>query len=183
MVRTSVSQAGNSGSNPDGAAVIMTKYFTPEGIAKLKKELEYLKTVKRKEVAEKIKYAASFGDLKENASYHEAKEAQAFLQGRILELEKSLKQAQVLSSPKQSGKVQLGSKVLLALEGKNIEFRLVEPEEVDLEQGKISHQSPLGKALLNKSVGESVKIKISENDTKIPNRSDSEIEYKILKID
>ncbi|MBZ1348518.1 MAG: transcription elongation factor GreA [Candidatus Nealsonbacteria bacterium] len=154
----------------------MTKYFTSEGLAKLKKELNYLKDVKRKEVATKIRYAASFGDLKENASYHQAKEDQAFLEGRILHLEKSLKQAQELTKPKQSTKIQLGSKVLLAFEGKDIKFQIVEQEEADLQQGKISLQSPLGRALLNKSAGESVKIKISENE-------ENEIEYKILKID
>ncbi|PIP18398.1 MAG: transcription elongation factor GreA, partial [Parcubacteria group bacterium CG23_combo_of_CG06-09_8_20_14_all_35_6] len=69
--------------------------FTPEGLEKLKKELEFLKTTKRQEIAESLKHAIAFGDLKENASYHEAKEAQGFMEGKIMELERILKSAKI----------------------------------------------------------------------------------------
>jgi len=133
----------------------MTKYLTPEGLEKLKKELEYLRTVKRKEIAGQIKYSASFGDLKENAAYDMAKENQGFVEGRILELEDIVRQAEVISKKKE-GRVQIGSVVFLKSKEGEEKFRIVEPEEVDVFKGMISHQSSLGKALLNKPKGAKV---------------------------
>ena len=135
----------------------MPKYLTPEGFEKMKKELEYLEKVKRKEVSEKIKYTASQGDLSENAGYDAAKEEQGFVEGRIKELKDIIAQAKVIEK-KESGKVQIGSFVVLnSDEGKN-KFQIVSPEEADILKGKLSFESPLGAALLNKKKGDIVKI-------------------------
>jgi len=87
----------------------MIKYLTPEGLEKIKKELSYLKTVKRKEIAERLKQVIAFGDLSENFAYHETKEAQGFLEGRILELEEIIRNAKIIKKQKQTDKVQVGS--------------------------------------------------------------------------
>ena len=135
----------------------MPKYLTPEGFEKMKKELEYLEKVKRKEVSEKIKYTASQGDLSENAGYDAAKEEQGFVEGRIKELKDIIAQAKVIEK-KESGNVQIGSFVVLnSEEGKN-KFQIVGPEEADILKGKLSFESPLGAALLNKKKGDIVKI-------------------------
>jgi len=135
----------------------MPKYLTPEGFEKMKKELEYLEKVKRKEVSEKIKYTASQGDLSENAGYDAAKEEQGFVEGRIKELKDIIAQAKVIEK-KESGNVQIGSFVVLnSEEGKN-KFQIVGPEEADILKGKLSFESPLGAALLNKKKEDIVKI-------------------------
>ena len=123
----------------------------------MKKELEYLEKVKRKEVSEKIKYTASQGDLSENAGYDAAKEEQGFVEGRIKELKDIIAQAKVIEK-KESGNVQIGSFVVLnSEEGKN-KFQIVSPEEADILKGKLSFESPLGAALLNKKKEDIVKI-------------------------
>lgn len=152
---------------------IMTKYLTLEGLEKFKKELNYLKTVKRKEIAERLRHTASFGDLSENFAYRETKEAQFFLEGRILELEETVRNTKIIEKKKQADRVQIGSTVLVVSNNKKGKFRIVGSEETNPEQGQISYQSPLGKALLGKSVGAKVKI---ETPT-------GKIEYKILKIE
>ena len=151
----------------------MTKYLTFKGLEKFKKELNYLKTVKRKEIAERLKHAASFGDLSENFAYQQTKEDQSFLEGKILELEKIVNQAKVIEKKKQNGRVQIGSIVLVASNNQKEKFQIVEPEEINLQEMKISYQSPLGTALFSKSVGAKVRIETSEG----------KIEYKILKIE
>ncbi len=150
----------------------MIKYFTAEGLKKLKEELEYLETVKRKEISERIKYAAAFGDLSENAAYDEAKDAQGFVEGRIIELKEIISQAKVVSK-KENGRVQVGSTVLVGSNGEENKFKIVAPEEVDIMAGKISYQSPLGSALLNKEKSDKIKVKTPEGD-KI---------YKIIKVE
>lgn len=143
--------------------------FTPEGLIKLKKELEFLKTTKRKEIAESLKHAIAFGDLKENAAYHEAKETQGFLEGKILELERILRNANVIK--KSSGDtVCLGSKVLFMLGQEQMELEIVGANETDPGNGKISSQSPLGEELMGKRIGQTGQLRT--NDAK----------YKILKI-
>ena len=132
-----------------------------------------MKTVKRKEIAERLKHAASFGDLSENFAYQQTKEDQSFLEGKILELEKIVNQAKVIEKKKQNGRVQIGSIVLVASNNQKEKFQIVEPEEINLQEMKISYQSPLGKALFSKSVGAKVRIETSEG----------KIEYKILKIE
>ncbi|MCX6761141.1 MAG: transcription elongation factor GreA [Candidatus Nealsonbacteria bacterium] len=142
----------------------MTKYLTPEGLEKLKKELDNLKNVKRKEVSEKISFSASFGDLKENAAYDTAKEEQGFIEGRIAELEQVLNQAKVLKK-NVGGMVQLGSIVLVSCYNKKERFQIVEPEEADIDKGKISYKSPLGGVLFGKRKG--AKVEIEAPDGKI----------------
>ena len=142
----------------------MTKYLTHEGLEKLKKELDYLKNVKRKEVSEKISFSASFGDLKENAAYDTAKEEQGFVEGRIKELEQVLNQAKVLKK-NGAGTVQLGSVVLVSCHNKKEKFQIVEPEEADIDKGKISYKSPLGGVLFGKRKG--AKVDIDAPDGKI----------------
>lgn len=135
----------------------MTEYLTPEGYKKLKEELEYLKTVKRREIAKQIKEAAAMGDLKENAAYQIAKENQSFIEGRILELEEILKNAKIIKT-KHNGKVEVGSVVTLQIDGKKERYQIVGPQESNPFEGKISYQSPLGKALLNKRKGDKIKV-------------------------
>jgi len=153
----------------------MVKYLTPKGLEELKKELNYLKQVKRKEIAERLKQAIAFGDLSENFAYHEAKETQGFLEGRILELERTIRNAKIIERQKQTAQVQVGSTVLLIdVNNEKQEFQITGPEEAAPLEGKISFESPLGKALLNKSIGDKIKIEIPEEQ--------KEIIYKILKI-
>lgn len=150
----------------------MPKYLTKEGLEKFKKELEELKTVKRKEIAQRLKHAASFGDLSENAAYHQAKDDQACLEDRIKELRKIISGALVIENQK-SGRVQIGSNVVLSSAEGEEKFQIVESEEADSFSGKISFQSPLGKILLEKTEGETIKFKI-------PNGF---VDYKIIKVD
>jgi len=150
----------------------MAKYLTPEGLEKMKKELEYLEKVKRKEVSEKLKQTASQGDLSENAGYDAAKEEQGFVEGRIKELKEIIAQAEVIKK-KESGNVQIGSFVVLDSEERKNKFQIVSPEEADILKAKLSFKSPLGEALLNKKKGDIVKI-----DTPGGLK-----EYKIIKID
>ena len=149
----------------------MEKYLTADGLAKLKKELEYLEKEKRKEVSERLRQAVSQGDLSENAGYDAARDEQEFVEIRIKELKETIAQAKIIEKEK-SNKVQIGSFVSLkSKEGKE-EFQIVGPEEADVLNNKISFQSPLGKAILNKQEGETMKI----------NTPGGEKEYKILKI-
>lgn len=135
----------------------MSNYLTPEGLEKFKKELENLETVKRRELADKLNYAISFGDLKENAAYHEAKEAQGFLEGRIQELKAIISNAKVVEK-NNNGMVGIGSTVLLSLNGSKEEYSIVSPEEADIFKGKLSFKSPLGKLLIGKAKGSRVNI-------------------------
>jgi len=135
----------------------MVKYLTSEGLEKLKKELEYLEKVKRKEVSERIRHTASQGDLKENAGYDAAKEEQGFIEGRIKELKEIVNQAKVIEK-KENGRIQIGSFVGLSSGGEKEKFQIVSPEEADVLNNKISFKSPLGEQLLGKKKGESVKF-------------------------
>lgn len=149
----------------------MVRYLTPEGLERLKKELDYLENVKRKEITERIKHTASFGDLKENAAYDEAKEAQGFLERRILELRRIISTARLIKK-NNTGEVQVGSTVLLNSGDKKEKFQIVGPDEADISNGKISYQSPLGKIILGKTKGSKVIIKTPSGKA----------EYKILEI-
>jgi len=135
----------------------MVKYLTSEGLEKLKKELEYLEKVKRKEISERIRQTASQGDLKENAGYDAAKEEQGFVEGRIRELKEIVNQAKVIEK-KENGRIQIGSFVSLSSGGEKEKFQIVSPEETDVLNNKISFKSPLGEQLLGKKKGESVKF-------------------------
>ncbi|MDO8436530.1 MAG: transcription elongation factor GreA [bacterium] len=146
----------------------MVKYLTQEGFEKLKKELDYLQNVKRREVSETIRHTASHGDLKENAGYTAAKEEQGFLEGRIRKLREIVAQAKIIEK-KENDKVQIGSLVSLeSSEGKE-KFQIVGPEEANIFNNKISFESPLGKALLNRKRGDSLKVNtpVGEKNYKI----------------
>lgn len=135
--------------------------MTYEGIKKLEDELEYLKTVKRKEITEKIKVALGYGDLSENSEYDEAKNEQAFVEGRIIQLENMLRNTTVVDeSELPKDVVAIGSKVLVKdFEfDEEIEFQLVGSAEVDPYENKISDESPVGNALMGKRQGEIVEV-------------------------
>ncbi|CAH1195741.1 Transcription elongation factor GreA [Paenibacillus plantiphilus] len=135
--------------------------LTREGLAKLEAELEDLKIVKRREIADRIKLALSYGDLKENSEYHSAKNDQAFMETRILIVEKMLRKAKVAETDDiDMSKVFVGSVVKLHdLEfAETIEYMLVGPSEADVFDNKISYESPLGSSLVGKSVGDIISV-------------------------
>jgi len=135
--------------------------FTPEGLEKLKKELEHLIKVERRKTIQAIEEARAHGDLSENAEYEAAKERQAYIEGRIQELQGILAQAEVIPPLKEPPeKVQFGVKVkLLNLETDEIvTYRIVGPYEAEPENGSISINSPIARALIGKEIGEEVKV-------------------------
>ena len=139
--------------------------LTDEGLKKLEAELENLKTVKRKEIAEKIKVALSFGDLSENSEYDEAKNEQAFIEARIAEIEAMLKIVKVLDESELSTEhVAVGSKVRLKdMEfGDEEEYQIVGSTEADPNAGRISDESPIGKAILGHKVGDIVEVEVPD---------------------
>lgn len=140
-----------------------TKKFlmTYEGVKKLEDELEYLKAVKRKEITEKIKVALGYGDLSENSEYDEAKNEQAFTEGRIIQLENMLKNAVVVDGSEiPTDKVSVGTKVKVKDYefDEEVEYSIVGSAEADPMEFKISNESPVGAALLGKKVGEIVEV-------------------------
>lgn len=141
--------------------MIKQTYLTDEGLKKLETELEELKTKRRKEIAEKIKVARSFGDLSENSEYDEAKNEQAIVEERIAVLENMLKNVKILDEDDIStDHVNIGSKVrVLDVEFDEEEmFQIVGSTEVDPDNGKISDESPIGSTLMNHVVGDIVEI-------------------------
>ena len=141
--------------------------LTQEGLDKLEKELEELKGVKRKEVAEKIKVALSFGDLSENSEYDEAKNEQAIMEGRIADLEVTLKNAKVIDESELSnGMIHVGSKVQVSVKDektqkvREMNLKIVGSNETDPVQGFISDESAVGKALLGHEVNDVVEIEV-----------------------
>ncbi len=134
-------------------------FITKEGLSKLEAELEYLRSVKRQEVAEKIKRAIEVGGTENNAEYEDAKNEQAFVEGRILTLENMIKKAVIINQETPSNRVTLGSKVLLRnQDGKIEQFVIVGSAEADPTKGKISNESPVGRALLGRAVGDEVEV-------------------------
>ena len=133
-------------------------YLTQEGLKKLKEEHAHLVGDRRKEVAEKLQKARDLGDISENAAYDTAREEQSFVEGRISELENILKRVKVVEETG-AGEVAIGSTVKVHLDGKDQEFRVVGAHEADPTSGKISHESPLGQALLGRKIGEKVEVK------------------------
>ncbi len=134
-------------------------YLTPEGEEKLRKELEELKGPVRDDLAKRLRAAIQQGDLSENADYIHAKEQQGFIEGRIMELERILKNKIIISADKNtdSGVVEIGSHVSIQEAGFPIEtYHLVGPAEADPRNGKISFESPIGSALMGHSVGDVV---------------------------
>jgi len=147
--------------------------ISQEGYDKLKDELTLLTTVKRKEIAERIERAKELGDLSENAEYSEAKDAQALNEGRILELTNTLKNVTVVQHEDSNEQVVMGSKVTVKTGDKEKQYTIVSFNEADPLGGKISNESPLGVAFLNKKKGTSVEVETPKGVVK----------YKILKIE
>jgi transcription elongation factor GreA len=142
--------------------------LTKEGKEELEKELKVLVTEKRVEIADRIKVARDFGDLSENAEYDAAKNEQARIEARILEIETMLKYAQIISeSGKVKGVISLGSTVVVYDKDYDEEmtFKIVGTTEADVTDGKISNESPIGNALLNRKVGEEVEIATPDGTT------------------
>ena len=152
-----------------------SEYFSEEGIKKLKEELETLKTKTRRDIADRLEYAKSLGDLSENSEYQEAKEAQVLNEARISELEDDLRRAVVVKKNSLKDYIDIGSKVVLektAQPGVTIEFTVVGFNESSPEENKISNESPLGSALLKRKKGDLVSISTPKG----------KIEYRILEI-
>lgn len=133
-------------------------FLTPEKFDELKKELEHLKTTRRKEVAESLEYARSLGDLSENAEYQEAREMQAAIEERIQHLERVIKEAKIVAGDRKTGVVVgLGSVVVIQRDGDKDQrtYTIVGSEEANIHDHKLSYLSPLGEALMGKRKGES----------------------------
>lgn len=150
----------------------MSEYLSQQGLEKLKKELEALKTVERREIAARLEAAKALGDLSENAEYQEAKEAQSLNESQIGEMEEKLRNAVVIKKPTDLNMVQVGATIDVESDLGQETFTIVGSEEADPLQGKISNESPLGKAFLGKKAGEPIDIKTPGGILK----------YKILKI-
>jgi transcription elongation factor GreA len=151
-----------------------SNYLTPEGEEKLQAELQELKGAKREELSQRLRSAIQMGDLSENADYHKAKEDQGFLEGRIQELEAILRNATIIEQTQSSGVIFIGSHVTIQEGDLDPEtYHLVGPTEADPRRGRISYESPIGRALMDKQVGD-----IAQADT-----PDGMIQFKILKIE
>ncbi len=148
-------------------------FLTEEGAARMRSELEELKGPKRTALAARLRHAVSQGDLTENADYIMAKEDQAFLEGRIQELEFLLREATIIEKPAQGEAIQIGSTIVVAEDGRQPEtYVLVGAKEANPRAGRISHQSPIGEALLGKRAG----------DTALAKTPGGEIRLKILEV-
>ena len=150
----------------------MSEYLSPQGLEKLKRELEELKTVKRREIASRLEAAKALGDLSENAEYQEAKEAQSLNESQIGEMEEKLRNAVVIKKPTDLNIVQVGATIDVESDLGRETFTIVGSEEASPLEGKISNESPLGKSFLGKKAGETTEIKTPGGMVK----------YKILKI-
>ena len=135
-------------------------FLTPEGLEKLKAELEHLRSVRRQQVADQIHRAKELGGTVDNAEYDDAKNEQAFVEGRVLTLEKMLKNASIIQEEKTpSSSVKLGSKVTVrSKDGGKEYYTIVGSAEANPSEGKISNESPVGKALMGKRVGNEVEV-------------------------
>lgn len=149
-----------------------SEYVSSEGLEKLKKELEALKTTTRREIAARLEAAKALGDLSENAEYQEAKEAQSLNESQIAELEEMLRNVVVIQKPTDLHMVQVGATIEVESEHGKETFTIVGSEEADPAAGKISNESPLGKSFLGRKPGDAVDVKTPGGVTA----------YKILKI-
>ncbi|MFZ6036065.1 MAG: transcription elongation factor GreA [Patescibacteria group bacterium] len=143
-------------------------FITKKGLEKLKAELDQLKNVKRAEIADRIQTAKELGDLSENAEYSEAKNAQAFVEGRIMEIETILRSATIIENTHNDhGIVQVGSKIKIKDDIGEREYVIVGSNESDPASGRISNQSPMGQAFLGKKKGDVVEIDLPVGTKKI----------------
>lgn len=150
-------------------------YLTAEKFEELKKELDHLKTVRRKEVAESLEYARSLGDLSENAEYQEARDMQAAIEERITHLEKVIKEAKIVAHDKKGDVVVLGSAVSIQKDKDkgSHQYTIVGSEEANIHEGKLSYLSPLGEALMGKMKGDEFTFETPAGKQK----------YKVLKVE
>ncbi len=148
-------------------------YLTKERLEELKKELENLKSEKRLDVAERLKRAKEYGDLSENSEYSEAREEQSRVEGRIFELEETLKKAVIIKKSAGSEQVEVGATVTVKKDLNVFRYMIVGSNEAKPEEGKISNESPLGRAFLHRKVGDKVMAKTPGG----------EVSYQITKIE
>ncbi|OGO81431.1 MAG: transcription elongation factor GreA [Chloroflexi bacterium RIFOXYD12_FULL_57_15] len=149
-------------------------YLTAEGLARIKSELEELTGLRRTELAARLRAAIQMGDLSENADYHKAKEDQGFLEGRIQELEYLVRNAVVIEKSANQDIVSVGSHVTIQEADDPAEtYHMVGPKEADPRNGRISHESPIGRALVDRRVGDEVEVETPAG----------KIKFKILKIE
>jgi len=148
-------------------------YVSKERLEELKTELEVLKTKKRMEVAERLKTAKEFGDLSENSEYTEAREEQERIERRIYELDDLLKEVVVIKKQEGSETVSVGSSVTVRRNGETLHYQIVGSNETRPEEGKISNESPLGKAFLGRKAGDSLNVLTPRG----------EVAYQILKVE
>ena len=139
--------------------MVQPYYLTKERLEELKRELEDLKINARIRVSERLKRAKEFGDLSENAEYTEAKEEQEQIERRIFELEEMVKNAAIIKQGAAGGEVQIGSTVTLEKGKQTVKYMIVGSNEARPEEGKISNESPVGKELLGKKVGDTIRVK------------------------
>ena len=140
-----------------------TTFLTPEGLKKLEEELEYSRTVRRQEVAQRLRAVLEEQDILENAEYEDAKNEQAFVEGRILTLEDILRNVAIIEEGGPTDRVGIGSRVTVAEEGGEPEtYHIVGSVEADPKRGRVSNQSPLGKALLGHRVGDEVIVNVPD---------------------
>lgn len=133
-------------------------YLTPEGLVRLEAELEHLRTIRRQEVADQISRAKELGGTVNNAEYDDAKNEQAFVEGRILTLENLISNAVIIQT-EASDRVNLGSTITVRYkDGEETSYTLVGSAEADPSQGRISNESPMGRSLLDRGVGEEVEV-------------------------
>ena len=149
-------------------------YLTKDGAEKMRVELQDMKTRQREELSKRLRFAIQQGDLSENADYHKAKEDQAFLEGKIREYEEILAGAKIIKEGSSNGVVDIGTHITIQ-EGSFPEekYYMVGPKEANPQEGRISHESPIGKALIGHKVGDVVKVKTPGGEMKL----------KILKIE
>lgn len=143
-------------------------FLTADGAKTLREELDQLLNIERPALAAKLKEAIAMGDLSENADYHDAKERQGFLEGRIRYLESVLRSATIIDEDSSGGVVRVGSEVTIQEEGFDAEtYRIVGPAEANPREGRISNESPLGAALLGKKSGQTVKYQTPDGPMKV----------------
>ena len=146
--------------------------LTSEGLQKLKKELEFLTGDRRKEIIERIQEAVAHGDLSENADYAQAKEEQSFIEGRILELEDTIKNAEIIPESSGSSTVSVGSSVKVQVNGDTKVYTIVGSSEANPASGRISNESLVGRTLLGAKSGDTVAVETPGG----------KVEYKVLEI-
>lgn len=151
----------------------MQCHLTKEGLEELKKELECLKKEGRQEIAERLKRAKEYGDLSENSEYSDAKESQAKLEGRIFELEEIIRNAVLIKKSVRKDKVSIGSTIEVQKGSKMFKYTIVGSREARPEANLISNESPLGKAFIERKIGDKVEI----------NTPNGKVDYRIIKIE